>query len=108
MNPMTPNRSMNSQFGLGGLARSSSVLSGPKNSPSTQQTPVPADILDNSNVFKCTSLENLSHALATAQFAVEVLAEVWLGLNEWEANVEKQTSTLVYTKPLVSFSFFIR
>lgn len=94
---MTPNKSFNTQYG--GFGRSS-VISAKQTPPVQQQQP--AEVLDNSNVFKCPSVENLAVALSSAQFAIEVLAEVWFGLNEWENEGERSGSnTLVYAKPQV-------
>ena len=102
---MTPNKSFNAQYGPP-FGRTS-VLSAKQTPPvqQQQQQQQAAEVLDNSNVFKCPSVENLALALSSAQFAVEVLAEVWLGLNEWENEGERSNnSTLVYAKPQVCFS----
>lgn len=106
-NPMTPNKSFNAQYGPP-FGRTS-VLSAKQTPPvQHQQQQQSAEILDNSNVFKCSSVENLALALSSAQFAVEVLAEVWFGLNEWEIEGERNNnSTLVYAKPQVCFSVMI-
>lgn len=90
-NPMTPNKSFNSQYG-------SSRIATPK-PPTTPIPQKPIQVLDNSNIFKCASVDNLVHALGTAQFAVEVLAEVWLGLNEWEVESDQSPKTLIFAKP---------
>jgi hypothetical protein len=55
--------------------------------------------LDDTCIFRCSAVENLSQALGTAQFFVESLIEMWLCQNDYELLESPGLKVPVYVKP---------
>lgn len=96
---MTPNRSSYS-------SRSTPFTFQRQQSVQSVTSPAPTEkLLDNKDIFRCTSAENLANAVVLAQYSIDIIADVWLGLNEWEMNDSSHSGTpgsiLQYTKPPV-------
>jgi hypothetical protein len=57
------------------------------------------ETLDDSNIFKCNALENLSRALNVSQFFLNSLIEMWLCQNDYELLESPGLKVPIYLKP---------